>query len=324
MTRPDGGGSDSPPPWLSVIMPSFHGEKWVDTALSSLVAQQADGIEVILIDGGPTSAAVDRAAAYADRLNLRVIERRDLATWQSKTNFGVSIACASHACLLPVDDVWLPGRAGVVRKWIRASPDAVLHLGPSAIIDRTGSTLGLWRCPLPDDVHLEPEFVRKRLLVQNFVAAPVAVFRRDEWTNCGGLDEGLWYSADWDTWLKLSARGPVIYHGEVTIGFRIHGGSLTVTGSREVADFAAQMRIVLERHRGSVQDADGGLVRAAEASIIVNSALAAASTGDYRRLGDAAFAVCRLGPAGIRRYFRDSRVLNRLMPRVRARLRGSF
>lgn len=324
MTRSRSGGSDGSPPWLSVIMPSFRGENWVDTALSSLVAQQAQGIEVILIDGGPTSAAVDRAALYADGLNLRVIERRDLATWQSKTNFGVSIASARHCCLLPVDDVWLPGRAVVVREWIRASPDAVLHLGPSAIIDRAGSTLGVWRCPLPDDEDLEPDFIRKRLLIQNFVAAPVAVFRKDAWINCGGLDERLWYSADWDTWLNLSARGQVIHHGEVTIAFRIHGGSLTVTGSRDVADFATQMRIVLERHLASVHDPDGGLFRAAEASIIVNSALAAAAAGNYRMLGDAAFAVCRLGPAGIRRYLRDSRVFNRVLPRVRARLRGSL
>ncbi len=34
-------------------------------------------------------------------------------------------------------------------------------------------------------------------------------------------------------WLKLVARGTVYYHDDVTVGFRIHDGSLTVTGSRD-------------------------------------------------------------------------------------------
>jgi glycosyltransferase involved in cell wall biosynthesis len=315
---------DGPAPWLSVIVPSFRAEHWIDSALSSLSAQPSDGIEVVLIDGGPTSAAAERAARHALRLDLRIIERHDLSTWQSKANFGVSVARATHACLLPVDDVWLPGRAAAVRNWIGSSPDAVLHLAPSAIIDRTGRNLGWWRCPLPDEKSLEPAFVAERLLIQNFVAAPAAVFRKDRWLACGGLDEQLWYSADWDVWLKLCAEGHVVYHREATIGFRIHGDSLTVTGSRDIADFSAQMRSVLERHLPSIDDRNGRLAKIAEASVIVNCALAAASTGNYRLLGNAASAVCRLGPAGIRRYFRDSRVLDRLVPRIRARLRGSL
>jgi len=34
--------------------------------------------------------------------------------------------------------------------------------------------------------------------------------------------------------------------------------------------------------------------------------------------------VLRLGPAGIFRYFRDSRLLERVIPRLRAKLAGNF
>jgi hypothetical protein len=138
------------------------------------------------------------------------------------------------------------------------------------------------------------------------------------------LDENLWYTADWDMWLKLAALGPVYYHDTVTVGFRIHGASQTVTGSRDTGDFAQQMQIVLDRHLDTLGGGSTGVERAARASIAVNTALAAASTGDVGSLLRAAGRVLGLGPSGIHRYLRDSRILERVAPRIRAKLTGAF
>jgi hypothetical protein len=64
--------------------------------------------------------------------------------------------------------------------------------------------------------------------------------------------------------------------------------------------------------------------RVGRASIAVNTALAAASAGDYSRLMSAAYNILRLGPTGLCRYFRDSRIIERLTPRLRAKLGGAF
>jgi hypothetical protein len=310
-------------PWLTVIVPSHRGERWINASLRS-VAVEANGIEVLLIDSGPTCAARDIAQSYSSRLRIRIFERRDLLSWHSKTNFGVRIAESEHISWLGVDDLWLPGRAAAVKAWIRAFPEAPLHFAPSAIIDKVGRKLGVWRCPLTAERALESAFVTERLLIQNFVAAPAPVFRKDAWQNCGGLDENLWYTADWDMWLKLAACAPTYYHQEVTVGFRIHAGSLTATGSRDTADFECQMQTVLERHLFRLESPSNGIARAARASIAVNSALASASAGDFRALPRAALRVASLGPAGMRRYCRDSRIIERLMPRLRAKFAGSF
>ena len=93
-------------------MPSYRGEHWIDASLSSLASEATEGVEVLVIDGGPTSAARDIAERYSDRLRIRVFERCDLRSWQRKTNYGVEMAESSHICWLGVDDLWLPGRAG--------------------------------------------------------------------------------------------------------------------------------------------------------------------------------------------------------------------
>lgn len=311
-------------PWITVIMPSYKGERWIDTSLSSLVREEAEGVEVLVIDSSPTSEARDIAHSYSDRLRIRVFERCDLRSWQTKTNYGVEMAESNHICWLGVDDLWLPGRAKAVRSWVEAAPDAPLHLAASAIVDKDGRRLGLWRCPLPANVELQPSLVIERLLVQNFVAAPAPVFRRDAWRACGGLDENLWYTADWDMWLNLTACGPVYYHDSPTVGFRIHQGSLTVTGSHDTAAFKQQMQTVLDRHLTRLDGGSKAVERAARASISVNTALSSASAGDMTDLWRAAFEVARLGPIGIGRYLRDSRIAERMVPRIRAKLKGAF
>jgi hypothetical protein len=305
-------------------MPSYCGEHWIDASLSSLVCEAAEGVEVLVIDSSPTSASRDIARSYSDRLRIRVFERCDLAAWQTKTNFGVEMAESNHICWLGVDDLWLPGRAEAIQAWIKSAPDAPLHLAPSAIVDEGGRKLGVWQCPLPANVELQSSLVMERLLVQNFIAAPAPVFRRDAWLDCGGLDENLWYTADWDMWLKLAAYGPVHYHNCVTVGFRIHKGSLTVTGSHDSAAFAQQMQIVLDRHITKIDGRSKAIERAARASIAVNTALSSASAGNLNNILRAALEVVRLGPVGIRRYWRDSRIAERVAPRVRAKLTGVF
>jgi glycosyltransferase involved in cell wall biosynthesis len=311
-------------PWLTVIMPTYCGEEWIDASLRSLAGQAMAGIEVLVLDSSPGPATRDIARSYSDRLDLSVLERQDLPMWHAKTNFGVEIARSDHICWLHQDDLWLPGRAKAVRAWIDAAPAAALHLAPTAIIDRRGRTLGVWRCPFPAGAELPSVLLTERLIVQNFVAAPAPVFRKDAWLACGGLDKDLWYTADWDIWLKLASSGSVYYHDEVTTGFRIHSGSLTVTGSRDTAGFAGQMQIVLDRHLPRLGSRSRDVERAARASIAVNTALASAAGGDFNYLWRAVFQVLQLGPAGIHRYMRDSRIIDRLVPRVRAKLRGAF
>ena len=59
-------------------------------------------------------------------------------------------------------------------------------------------------------------------------------------------------------------------------------------------------------------------------TIVVNAALASASAGNPSLLPRAASEVLRLGPSGVYRYLRDSRIVERVAPRMRAKLSGTF
>ena len=312
-------------PLLSVVMPVHEGAEWIEATLESVAAEPLQRIELIVIDSSPDDATAAIVERFADRLPAQLLRRPDMKPWQTKTNLGVELAAADHCCILHQDDLWLPGRIDSVRRWIAAAPDAVLHLAPSRLIDRNGRTVGRWTCPLPAEDRLESQFILQRLLVQNFVSVPAPVFRRSGWLECGGMDEQLWYTPDWDIWVKLSSAGPVVYHDQATTAFRLHGNSLTVTGSRDSNAFRAQMETVLERHLANVAAASRRSVeRRARASIAVNVSLAAASAGSARALASAAGNLLSLGPVGIGRYLRDSRLEQRVVSRLRARMAGAF
>jgi glycosyltransferase involved in cell wall biosynthesis len=312
-------------PFLSVVMPIHDGAEWIGATLDTVAAEPLTGVEFIVIDSSPTDATAAIVESYEARVPLRLLRRPDVAAWQSKTNMGVDLASAEHVCILHQDDLWLPGRTEAVRGWIERAAEAALHLAPSFYVDRRGERMGRWHCPLPAEVPLDRELLLERLLVQNFVSVPAPVIRRSAWLDCGGMDDALWYTADWDIWLKLASAGPVVYHEDFTTAFRIHGSSLTMTGSRDARDFRSQMETVLDRYTGELPvSRRRGIERVARASIDVNVLLAAASGGNVKALASATGNVLSLGPAGMSRYLRDSRLHERTVSRLRARLAGAF
>ena len=312
-------------PFLSVVMPVHNGVDWIEATLESLAAEATADIEVIVLDSSPSGETADIVQQFLGRLPVRLLRRPDLGPWQIKTNLGVEMANADYVCMLHQDDLWLPGRVNAIRRWVVKTPEAVLHLAPSVYVDRNGRGMGQWQCPLPPERVLDEELVLERLLIQNFVSVPAPVMQRKAWLDCGGMDEKLWYTADWDLWLNLGAAGPVIYHDEITTAFRIHGNSLTVSGSRDGREFRQQMQTVLDRHLDRVpQSRRRAIEHAARASINVNVLLAAAAGGSSRSLLGAAANVVSLGPAGIRRYLRDSRLRERVLSRLRAKAAGAF
>ena len=160
--------------------------------------------------------------------------------------------------------------------------EATLLLTATEFIDEQGRILNRWHCPLPPGTLLDANLVLERLLVQNFIAVPAPVFLRETAIAVGGLDEDLWYTADWDFWLRLPGAGESVYLNAPSAAMRVHHSSQTIERSIRGAEFRKQHEYVLERHLPAWESAhaDGGAVRkVAEFSIDVNVALAATLHG---------------------------------------------
>jgi hypothetical protein len=193
----------------------------------------------------------------------------------------------------------------------------ILHA--SWFIDALGRRVAQWQCPLPAGRVLPGSLVRERLLIQNFIAAPAPLVLRRVALDVGGLDEALWYSADWDFWLKIVSTGSIFYLPAALTGFRLTPGSQTITRSTAAEEFRRQLEVVLSRHL-TASPVDEAVQRAAHFSVNVNTAMAAWIHGQPTSVSALLFEFLAIGPRASLRYVRDSRILDRVLGRARIRL----
>ncbi len=254
----------------------------------------------------------------------RSCRRQRTGNWVAGTNLAIGLASGRYLSCLHQDDLWLPGRYQQLRAAVErlGEPDLIVH--PAQFIGATGKVLGEWRCPLPTNGGLvAPEVMLSRLLVQNFLAMPAPMFRRAAIERVGGFDETLWYTADWDLWLKLATIGPTLYLPTPLACFRLHQESQTASRSADAAEFRRQLETVLARHlpphSATANNAGRRLAGVAQFSIDVNTFLAALSHGQRQSLSRLAWRGFRLGPLGWLEYWRDSRIGERVASRLRLR-----
>ncbi len=298
-------------------MPTHNGARYVANALESIASQQAGDVEVIVVDDCSTDETLSLVEDASRHTSIRLLRNERQLGWAATTNAGWRAARGRWVCTLHQDDMWTAGHVDALRATARASPDAGLILGASLFIDDAGGRVGHWRLPWRGESPRRAE-VARRLYVQNFLAIPATCIRADVVREVGMLDEDLWYTADWDLWLKVARISSVATASGVLAGFRIHQEAQTVSRSVDLVSFEQQLRTVQERHRWAA-GSDPNVLLAGEAAVRTNVALAAMMHGARPDLRGLATAVIAMPPAGWLRYFRDSRVIDRALPRARLR-----
>lgn len=306
------------PPFLSVIVPTYNGERFITAALDSVLRQETSGLEIIVIDDGSSDRTLEIVNDFSKLLPIRLMTPGRVGNWVAVSNIGLRAANGDWACFLHQDDFWLPGRLARLRQEME-SVNGALVIHDAVFVGPGGEELGPWTCPLPEGDVPSVTFT-ERLLIQNFIAILSPVFRRKAVIDFGGLDEGLWYAADWDLWLRLGALGPVRFVNETLCAFRIHKQSQTMARKLLPNEWEDQLTTVYDRHleNGPFAEAfHASVARVAKASIAVNAALAAVSRGEPAKASSALIELMALGPSGWHRYMRDSRIAQRVRSRLK-------
>jgi glycosyltransferase involved in cell wall biosynthesis len=307
-------------PWLSVVVPVYNGEAFLSDALGSLRGQD-DRVEILVVDDGSTDRSMAIVDDFAAELTIEVIRPGRLGNWVVATNAGLERARGEYVSFLHQDDTWLPGRLAALRSV--AGRDPCFVVSPSVYIDGRGRGVGDWRCPLATDRPLSAEEVHRSLLVQNFLAVPAPIVPRALIEESGGLDADLWYTADWDLWLRAASRYTTRVLSAPFSAFRLHADAQTIVRTHDQVELRRQLETVLDRHLPAVARAPDArqVERIARASINLNVALASARAASRRPLLRAGVeAIVGLGPVGTAKLLHRSRLFDRVNARRRVGL----
>lgn len=88
---------------VSVIIPVYNGEKYLDRCITSFLKQTYDNIEIILINDGSTDKSQDILNSYKKYNNIIVIQQKNIGVANTR-NFGISIASGKYIMFADDDD----------------------------------------------------------------------------------------------------------------------------------------------------------------------------------------------------------------------------
>lgn len=97
-------------PLVSVIIPIYNAEVYLDVCISSIVEQTYQNLEIILIDDGSNDQSPAKCDEWAERdKRIRVIHRQNGGVSEAR-NAGLDVASGEYICFVDGDD-WLDTEA---------------------------------------------------------------------------------------------------------------------------------------------------------------------------------------------------------------------
>lgn len=94
-------------PLVSVIMPAYNSENYIDTAIHSVLIQDVP-FELIIIDDCSTDHTKQLLSKYESKHNIIYVKNECNIGAAASRNKGVSLAKGKYIAFLDADDYWLP------------------------------------------------------------------------------------------------------------------------------------------------------------------------------------------------------------------------
>jgi glycosyltransferase involved in cell wall biosynthesis len=212
--------SGSTPPRISIITPSFNQGNFLEETIRSVLDQNYEHLEYIVIDGGSTDQSIDIIKKYETKLAYWVSEKD---RGQSHAiNKGFQVSTGEIIAWLNSDDCYLTGTLDTVSRFFQEHPHVDLLYGDVILIDRESRTLDV-RKVVPYNYTLA-------LYSLSGIPQPSAFFRRRALDVVGLLDEDLHYQMDTEFFLRFGKHRLRVEYLPVPLAkFRLHPRSKTIS-----------------------------------------------------------------------------------------------
>jgi len=225
-------------PAVSIVVATHDQGRWLGDALASVVAQRFTDWECVVVDDGSTDDTARVVAGFAADPRLRYV-RTERAERCAARNRGIAETSAPLVAFLDADDAWHPDKLARQTAALADAPDAALCYTVARFVDAAGRPLDVRKPPRALAGWVFPAMMRG-----NFVILASVMARRACVEVVGGFDPTLpaLGCEDWDLWLRLARRWPVVAVDEELTFYRRHGAN---TGWHRVM---ASGLAVVDRH----------------------------------------------------------------------------
>ena len=205
-------------PLVSIVIPVYNAEKYIERALKSLINQSYKNIEVIVVNDGSTDNTEKIVKKYVDKIRYFYKENGGVA---SALNLGIKNMKGEYFSWLSHDDVYYTNKIErQIEELKNIDKDNILYSGFELINDKS-EFLYAWEIASKNEYRkLNNSFYALLLSGLNgcSLLIPKKAFYEVDFFN-----EDLKCTQDYDLWFKIFKNGYKIkYMPEVLLQYRIH------------------------------------------------------------------------------------------------------
>lgn len=205
-------------PLVSIVTPSYNQAKYLERTILSVLNQDYENIEYIVMDGGSNDGSVEILEKYADRLSY----------WESKKdkgqtdaiNQGFSRANGQILAWLNSDDTYQPGAISEMVSFMQDHSQVGMVYGDCNFINAQDEVIGTFNAKQTDYQRLLRGYVH--------IPQQAAFWRAELWKQVGPLDDSIYFAMDYDLWLRLAKITQIKYTPRLWANFRLHGDAKTI------------------------------------------------------------------------------------------------
>jgi len=209
---------------FSVIIPAYNAERYIAKAIESCLCQTYAPHEIIVIDDASTDGTAAVAESFPSPVCvIRLAENMGVA---AARNRGIQASAGDWIAFLDADDWFLPEKLELQRRCALENEKAVLiYAGFVTSLNGVESPARF----------VPPAALWSMLRYRCAINADTVALRRDAFDAVGGFDASLRVCEDWDLWLRIAVRYPVVLFAaipEPLAVYRITPGSISSSAMR--------------------------------------------------------------------------------------------
>lgn len=181
-------------PKVSVIMPAYNAEKYIEQSIRSAMNQTYENLEIIVIDDcsqDNTAEVVERLAREDSRIKL-VRNEKNMGAARSR-NRGMDLCEGEYVALLDCDDLWYPHKLELQLALANKENADIVYCS-YAMVDENGNK----KCA---DFNVSPKATLESMLVKCEISCSTALLGRRVMDAYRFPTE--YYNEDYALWLIL-------------------------------------------------------------------------------------------------------------------------
>lgn len=193
---------------VSIIIPTFNRYKLLQRALNSILKQSYLDYEIIVIDDGSTDKTAEILTELFPQIRYVYQDNKGVSSARNK---GLELAKGEWIAFLDSDDEWLPEKLTLQLGLIKSTPDyKVCHTEELWI--RNGTRVNQMNKHKKFGGWIFPQCLPLCVMSPSSIVIHQSVFE-----TVGNFDTSLPACEDYDLWLRITAKYPVLYIEEPQI-----------------------------------------------------------------------------------------------------------